>query len=152
MVTVMKHSEDSQSAYRTPLATVSVGIIRYKGGKVPLLWRSTLSSSGCCRIQCFCFFLIWNMLPFGHFSSVQFSHSVLSHSLRPHESIPWIAACQASLSITNSQSLLKLMLGGSYSEDAGKQREEVARPPYSISRTHSHKYKMAVIIPATDHC
>ena len=36
------------------------------------------------------------------FSSVQFTHSVLSDSLRPHE-------CQASLSITNSQSLLKLM-------------------------------------------
>ena len=38
------------------------------------------------------------------FSSVQFSHSVVSDSLRP----PWIAACQASLSI-NSRSVLKLM-------------------------------------------
>ena len=38
------------------------------------------------------------------FSSVQFSHSVLSDSV-----IPWTAACHASLSITNSQSLLKLM-------------------------------------------
>ena len=38
-------------------------------------------------------------------SSVQFSHSVVSNSLRS----PWTAACQASLSITNSQSLLKLM-------------------------------------------
>ena len=37
--------------------------------------------------------------------SVQFSHSGVSVSLRP----PWIAAHQASLSITNSQSLLKLM-------------------------------------------
>ena len=36
-------------------------------------------------------------------SSVQFIRSVVSYSLRPHE------ACQASLSITNSQSLLKLM-------------------------------------------
>ena len=36
------------------------------------------------------------------FSSVQFTRSVLSVSLRPHE-------CQASLSITNSWSLLKLM-------------------------------------------
>ena len=36
---------------------------------------------------------------------VQFSCSVVSDSLRP----PWTAACQASLSITNSQSLLKLM-------------------------------------------
>ena len=38
-------------------------------------------------------------------SSVQFSRSVVSDSLRP----PWTAAHQASLSITNSQSLLKLM-------------------------------------------
>ena len=36
-------------------------------------------------------------------SSVQFSHSVVSHS-----ATPWTAARQASLSITNSQSLLKL--------------------------------------------
>ena len=36
--------------------------------------------------------------------SVQLSHSVESDS-----AIPWTAACQASLSITNSQSLLKLM-------------------------------------------
>ena len=40
-----------------------------------------------------------------HFSSVQFSHSVMSISLGP----PWTVACQASLSITNSRSLLKLM-------------------------------------------
>ena len=38
------------------------------------------------------------------FSSVQFSCSVVSDSVTP-----WIAACQASLSITNSWSLLKLM-------------------------------------------
>ena len=38
------------------------------------------------------------------FSSVQFSHSVMSDS-----ATPWTAACQASLSVTNSQSLLKLM-------------------------------------------
>ena len=38
------------------------------------------------------------------FSSVQFSRSVTSDSVTP-----WIAACQASLSITNSQSLIKLM-------------------------------------------
>ena len=37
-------------------------------------------------------------------ASVQFSHSVVSDS-----AIPWTAAGQASLSITNSQSLLKLM-------------------------------------------
>ena len=39
------------------------------------------------------------------FLSVQFSRSVMSNSLRPLST----AACQASLSITNSQSLLKLM-------------------------------------------
>ena len=36
--------------------------------------------------------------------SVQFSRSVMSNF-----ATPWTAACQASLSITNSQSLLKLM-------------------------------------------
>ena len=38
------------------------------------------------------------------FSSVQFSRSVVSDSVTP-----WTAACQASLSIDNSWSLLKLM-------------------------------------------
>ena len=38
------------------------------------------------------------------FSSVQFSHSVV-----PNFETPWITACQASLSITDSQSLPKLM-------------------------------------------
>ena len=38
------------------------------------------------------------------FSSVQFSHSVMSDS-----ATPWITACQASLSITSSWSLLKPM-------------------------------------------
>ena len=36
--------------------------------------------------------------------TVQFSRSVVSNS-----ATPWTAACQASLSVTNSQSLLKLM-------------------------------------------
>ena len=36
--------------------------------------------------------------------SVQFSRSIMSNSVNP-----WTAACQASLSITNSQSLLKLI-------------------------------------------
>ena len=40
----------------------------------------------------------------GVLGSVQFSHSVVSNSVTP-----WTAARQASLSITNSQSLLKLM-------------------------------------------
>ena len=41
---------------------------------------------------------------FSFFSSVQFSRSVVTDS-----ATPWTAACQASLSITYSQSLLKLM-------------------------------------------
>ena len=41
----------------------------------------------------------WHLIP-----SVQFSHSVMSDSVTP-----WTAVCQASLSITNFQSLLKLM-------------------------------------------
>ena len=40
-----------------------------------------------------------------HFSSVQFSRSITSDSF-----VAWTAAYQASLWITNSQSLLKLML------------------------------------------
>ena len=43
-------------------------------------------------------------LLYSFFSSVQFSRSVMSNS-----ATPWTAACQASLSITNSWSLLKLM-------------------------------------------
>ena len=49
----------------------------------------------------------WGVLREGLFSlthSVQFSCSVMSNSVTP-----WIAACQASLSITNSQRLHKLM-------------------------------------------
>ena len=42
--------------------------------------------------------------PTGSFSSVQVSHSVTSDSV-----MPWTTACQASLSITNSRSLLKLI-------------------------------------------
>ena len=50
-------------------------------------------------------FVIWRILEklwriASKFCSVQFSHSVMT---------PWIAACQASLSITSSQKLLKLM-------------------------------------------
>ena len=39
-----------------------------------------------------------------YYTSVQFSYSVVSES-----ATPWTAACQASLSITNSRRLLKLM-------------------------------------------
>ena len=46
----------------------------------------------------FSYFILLEYCP-----SVQFSHSVMSDSLTP-----WTTACQASLSITNFQSLLKL--------------------------------------------
>ena len=45
------------------------------------------------------------------FSSVQFSRSAVANSLLPHAA--WTAACQASLSLTNSRSLLKLVSTGS---------------------------------------
>ena len=48
--------------------------------------------------------VLMSCLLFSAFSSVQFSCSVMSDS-----ATPWIAARHASLSITNSQSLLKLM-------------------------------------------
>ena len=54
--------------------------------------------------------------------------------------------------VFNLKHVTILSLGGSFSQDEGKQREKVARPPYSIPPSHSHKYKMAVIILATDHC
>ena len=56
---------------------------------------------------------LWKRLPLLHciffaplseISSVHFSHSVVSDS-----AIPWTEACQVSLSITNSQSLRKVM-------------------------------------------
>ena len=53
----------------------------------------------------FSFFFYCDIFVWAWFSSVQFSRSVVSNSLQP----PWTAACQASLSITNSQSLLKLV-------------------------------------------
>ena len=52
----------------------------------------------------FCFLFSFSFL-YTLFSSVQFSCSVVSDSLRPHES----QHCQASLSITNSLGLLKPM-------------------------------------------
>ena len=51
---------------------------------------------------------IWNLSVWGNLTSVKFSQvQSLSHILL--FATPWTAACQASLSITNSQSLLKLM-------------------------------------------
>ena len=49
-----------------------------------------------------CNTILWRML--ASVGSVKFSHSVVEDNVTP-----WTAACQASPSITNSQSLLKLM-------------------------------------------
>ena len=49
-------------------------------------------------------FFDWQFQHMTLFSSAEFSRSIMSHS-----GIPWIAAHQASLSITNSWSFLKLM-------------------------------------------
>ena len=63
--------------------------------------------------RCKVLLAVWNPTPLDFFASTshlcvfqsfQFSRSVVSNS-----ATPWIAACQASLSITNSLSLLKLM-------------------------------------------
>ena len=64
----------------------------------------------CCSVDKLCLILchhIESSIPGSsvlYYLLVQFSHSVVSNS-----AIPWTAACQASLSTTNSQSLLKLM-------------------------------------------
>ena len=50
-------------------------------------------------------YMFYGKLVLKGFSSVQFSHSVMSDSLQPHG----LQHNQASLSITNSRSLLKLM-------------------------------------------
>ena len=55
-------------------------------------------------VKFLCSLLLHNKISFLLISSFQFSYSVMSDSV-----IPWTIACQASLSITNSQSLLKLM-------------------------------------------
>ena len=46
---------------------------------------------------------------FSHYITVESLSSVQSFSHVQHFATPWIAACQASLSITNSRSLPKLM-------------------------------------------
>ena len=51
------------------------------------------------------FFTVWATREASSTRSVQFSYSFMSDS----SATPWTAACQASLSITNSRSLLKLM-------------------------------------------
>ena len=86
--------------------TVGVGIIRWITiwGALTHIWRPEIADG--CDISCL---LIWQR--YFHFTKnktpallVQFSHSAVSDSATPRT-----AACQASLSITNSWSLLKLM-------------------------------------------
>ena len=69
-------------------------------------WTAMYSFSG--HLLYFIFlYILAALLPISTwFSSVQFSHSIMSDSLRPHE---FTAACQASLSITNSWSQPKPM-------------------------------------------
>ena len=74
-------------------------------------WRGNLTLE--LWIQCEIWIFSWHLLcewvivaqSCPTLCSVQLSHSVVSQFFLT----PWIAACQASLSITNSQSLLKLM-------------------------------------------
>ena len=65
--------------------------------------RSTAAGLGCLYAYGKCKLAEGSKLHY-QFSSVQFSRSVMSDSVTP-----WIAACQASLSIINSRSSLKLM-------------------------------------------
>ena len=66
------------------------------------------------------------------FSSVQFIRSVMSDS-----ATPWTAACQASLSITNSQSLLKLMSIKSVMPSNLSSSVVPSPPTFNFSQHHS---------------
>ena len=56
-----------------------------------------------------CFTILWWFLPYIYINQPWVYSSVQSVSCVQLFATPWTAACQASLSITNSQSLLKLM-------------------------------------------
>ena len=56
------------------------------------------------QVSCISRKILYHVNPRPKSHQFQFSHSVISSS-----ATPWTAACQASLSITNSQSLLKLI-------------------------------------------
>ena len=77
--------------------------------QVSPLWRA-FSKASSSEILLYCLQCLLATLLFICLSSlldclVQFSCSVMSNSLQ----LPWTTACQASLSITNSRSMLKLM-------------------------------------------
>ena len=71
---------------------------------LPFLMAQTYSCLLVRDLECLFMILSWSILMWFFSFSVQFSHSVMSNS-----ATAWTAACQASLSITNSWSLLKLM-------------------------------------------
>ena len=79
-----------------------MGLLLHNGDKGEHMWDPSYPSG----------YLLYSLAPLTRYmqqlrpgeGSVQFSHSVVSDS-----ATPWITARQASLSITNSQSLLKLM-------------------------------------------
>ena len=79
-----------------PKSLLSFSCYSYRTLILPLFWLF-------CRM-CHLFYILSSSRA-EHSSSVQFNHSVMSDSLRPHES----QHAQASLSITNSQRLPKLM-------------------------------------------
>ena len=69
-----------------------------RGSSQPRDWTQVSSIAGG-------YFTVWATREAPCTRSVQFSYSFMSDSF----ATPWTAACQASLSITNSQTLLKLM-------------------------------------------
>ena len=69
-------------------------------------WNPSRNSAGIFTQLSWIYRLIWENMPFLQFEGFS---SVQSLSRVRLFATPWTAACQASLSITNSQSLLKLM-------------------------------------------
>ena len=108
-------ARDSQRAQTNPVCSRTQGPRRDWDRTVfERVWGRRGSVVACCRVGgTECSNTCMESFEGGHhylhylhhsLSSVQFSGSVMSDSVTP-----WIAAYQASLSITNSQSLLKLM-------------------------------------------
>ena len=75
-----------------------VAMLSSRESSQPIDWTQVSSIAGG-------YFTVWATREAPCTRSVQFSYSFMSDSF----ATPWTAACQASLSITNSQTLLKLM-------------------------------------------
>ena len=71
------------------------------------LLKKTLGKTVSRSLKCFLSMLFWK--PFCTFTSFDFSSVQFSRSVVPDSATPWTAVRQASLSITNSRSLPKLM-------------------------------------------